>query len=155
MSKVNLQEFKEKIAAEKIAMYNMAIQAIEIARVVLPIFQAAYPTDEHPRKALECAENGDFATYADFTDMPRSYYTHAVQPVRHAAWVIGYACYIAYCAKHHTAGYKIAYNTLIGLIEYAASSSIGSAQEKELDTVLNKYNLVLSNMVRFKLDKYK
>ncbi len=47
---------------------NLRFAAADMAELVLPIFESAYPNDDRPRKAIEAARNGDFAAYFAYAD---------------------------------------------------------------------------------------
>jgi hypothetical protein len=114
----------DKLACEQIRLVNrvgtltrdvLVTFAADCAARVLPIFEAKFPDDDRPRKAIEAARSGDAADAAAYT-------AHA----RNAADA-AYAAYTAYTA--YTAHARNAADTAYAAA-YAAYAADAAAKER-------------------------
>ena len=97
---------------------NIALAAADIAESVLHIFEAKYPGDDRPRKAIEAARSGD------------------AEKARAAAEAAAYAA--AYAAADAAA--YAAYAADAAKSAYAdAANAAGAKHEKRIRTIILKY----------------
>jgi len=94
--------------------------AADCAARVLPIFEAEYPDDDRPRRAIEAARSGDAnAAYADAAANAAAYAARAADAARAAA-------YAAYAAN--AGAYAAAYAAYAGA--YAAARAAANAAKE-------------------------
>ena len=87
---------------------KLARTAAECAELVLPIYEAVYPDDDRPRKAIEAAKRGDLdeccaAANAAYTAAYAAAAYAAYAAAAYAAYAAAYAAYAAYAAAYTAA----------------------------------------------------
>jgi hypothetical protein len=119
---------------------NLRLAAADIAELVLPIYEKAYPNDNRPRKAIEAARNGDrdAARDAAYAARDAAYAAYAARDAAYAAAYAAYAArdaaYAAYAARD--AAYAAAYAAYAA---YASRNHDGTNLEKKIRTVILKH----------------
>ena len=141
----------DKLACEQIRLVNrvgtltrdvLVTFAADCAARVLPIFEARFPDDDRPRKAIEAARSGGaaadraHAAYAAYAAANAANAANAAGNAANAAANAAYAAYAAYAAARAAAyaanaAYAAAYAaTDAAYAAYAANANAADAKER-------------------------
>ena len=113
-------------------------KAIAWAEYVLPIFEAKYPEDNRPRKAIVAAKNKtDYADYADDAAYAAASAAYA-DDAAYAAYAAAYAAYAAASAAAAYAAYAAASAdaSAAAYAAYAAASAAAAAADAAADAII-------------------